>query len=1335
MSVSAREGGAAAAVAVAARAVMADVDVCGEIITRGLVEADTRHHAAKCLDAVAAGETRESLSAREGSAAAAAAAALLPWLPWLECDLDDDVVGRATSAAAAAAVRAAPADRWTPLEPLLRGLFHTSARRRAAAAEGLARALDAPPPPMIPPGEALPESVRAKIDPFGVILRHGDPASAAAAYAAEYTAREPVTRPNTTSSAFGSRDVAELVDVLAGDALGPSVRCAAADQLCICAGDARLESDVASPTTLATAARLAAAALAGGEDASAAADVGAAALKFLAAVVAHSRAARRFFSELAPVPARDGAQGAESEWRPYGRAAWLFSLVFHPRQTVRERVAKFVVYVVFAPTADIAAAHAGVPLDLERAERVYLPDALLARLRFPVPVAPLPAVARATPNVDDAKVRAVLSQRLEVKRLGGAAGVLATLERLMYAEASGEEDPRREEDRPILGAAARVADATLRWASPASSAMTSLARLAAATTHDAATEAATLLRGVLAFGPPGANAIVTATWPDAARRILRAAPRTAADARLWALLSGTAAEACRIATTPPSEETRRALVDAVVRAGVPSIYRVHSGGSGRRALFTTEATRDAPAARHPVAAVAALGPDGGETAAASAAAAAAAANLAAAVLDAAVAASAAAAYGVGAGGVSDPAAATEAATDAAAVAVATIRDSELVDAVVSRLVSDATVEYGARVAGARCLASVARACSLASDASFIDAAAEDLAATATKPLLTHVCSARLGGGGGGGTASLGGGGTASGLRPEHTSGDGATSNTPSVADLGAATGGALVDAGLDAFAALVEACPPRAWSSEWADHGASFWLTRLSRDRVASRRAAAWRLLAHAAGPGARPTAGLLARVWPEAPSAATRVALDASEAPAARAAACHFVASCLSSVAVADADADAEGRRSTPLPDVVPLLNRRDVWRGLANVFVACVARTEPHVRGFASDSALRMTHSAASEPTVSDPAAAAALRRGAAAALLAAARLAPAVVGVAMAPKPGDAPVDDEFGVSTSGTPPPAFDAALRALHPAPWRAALAAPPPEVLSWAEPPTTAAEDAASAAATVAALAGALAAGELERCADDEGASASEREELRAAASCFASARLACDTVAVPATAAALAAAAAALISTPPPRAGGAPRARDAPRRAAIARAFSRSASGLAAVLSAAPDPGRGEGATAAWGCLGYAPAACAAIIQLAADGAATPAAAGRGGAGAGLAEAARSACQLVATLFRSPASARVVMSRAAAAESDSNAAGAPASAVGPVGARLATSLAKLWRAQAVGVPGGRARRARRRRRRRTPPSPRRFVTSSRTARRRSARRRRRISSIRCSKS
>ena len=436
--------------------------------------------------------------------------------------------------------------------------------------------------------------------------------------------------------------------------------------------------------------------------------------------------------------------------------------------------------------------------------------------------------------------------------------------------------------------------------------------------------------------------------------------------------------------------------------------------------------------------------------------------------------------------------------------------------------------------------------------------------------------------------------------------------------------------------------------------------------------------------------------MWPEAPSAATRVALDAREHRRRGAAEAHFVEiSCLSSVAVADADADAEGRRSTPLPDVVPLLNRRDVWRGLANVFVACVARTEPHVRGFASDSALRMTHSAASEPTVSDPAAAAALRRGAAAALLAAARLAPAVVGVAMAPKPETRPWMTNSGCRRPGTSGVrrSTRARSRCSTPRDGTFGLAASPPEVLSWAAPPTTAAEDAASAAATVAALAGALAAGELERCADDEGASASEREELRAAASCFASARLAADTGAVPASRGCVGGAAAALIRRHR-RARAARLARGTRLAARPSRAPFRDrrlGSRRATPLRAAWKGCRGAArAPAAWGSASARRRRARRRARLAADGAATPAAAGTGGAGAGLAEAARSACQLVATLFRSPASARVVMSRAAAAESDSNAAGAPASAVGPVGARLATSLAKLWRAQAVGVPGGR---------------------------------------------
>jgi hypothetical protein len=115
----------------------------------------------------------------------------------------------------------------------------------------------------------------------------------------------------------------------------------------------------------------------------------------------------------------------------------------------------------------------------------------------------------------------MLTQRLEVRRLGGAAGVLATLERLMYDEASGDAPTNNNDNNKHafqMAAAAKIADATLRWASPASSAMVSLARLSAASTHAAASQAAALLRGVLSFGPPGANAIVTANWPAAAAR-------------------------------------------------------------------------------------------------------------------------------------------------------------------------------------------------------------------------------------------------------------------------------------------------------------------------------------------------------------------------------------------------------------------------------------------------------------------------------------------------------------------------------------------------------------------------------------------------------------------------------------------------------------------------------------------------------------------------------------------------------------------------------------------------------------------------------------------------
>ena len=116
IAMAAEASGAAAAVSAAARAVMVGPAVTGEIVSGGLADPDTRLNAAKCLDAIACGFGGRA-GKSESPLASAAARALLPWLPWLECDLDDDVVGPAASAAAAAAVRAAPADAWTPPSP------------------------------------------------------------------------------------------------------------------------------------------------------------------------------------------------------------------------------------------------------------------------------------------------------------------------------------------------------------------------------------------------------------------------------------------------------------------------------------------------------------------------------------------------------------------------------------------------------------------------------------------------------------------------------------------------------------------------------------------------------------------------------------------------------------------------------------------------------------------------------------------------------------------------------------------------------------------------------------------------------------------------------------------------------------------------------------------------------------------------------------------------------------------------------------------------------------------------------------------------------------------
>ena len=214
-----------------------------------------------------------------------------------------------------------------------------------------------PAPAQMDATASLPESARAWIDPFGGTLRHADYARRVGSeadhleplesYAETYVAPG---RPSVLASVFEPEDARELFGVLVGDArLGPSVRCAAADQLCVCAADERLESEMIRPAHLASVARLAAyAAVAEGPDL----DVASASLKLLAAVVSRSRRARAFFSDAAPAVELDyndlrdgGDSNRESPTTPYGRAAHLFPLAFHPRPSVRERFAVFAAYV------------------------------------------------------------------------------------------------------------------------------------------------------------------------------------------------------------------------------------------------------------------------------------------------------------------------------------------------------------------------------------------------------------------------------------------------------------------------------------------------------------------------------------------------------------------------------------------------------------------------------------------------------------------------------------------------------------------------------------------------------------------------------------------------------------------------------------------------------------------------------------------------------------------------------------------------------------------------------------------------------------------------------
>ena len=528
IAMAAEVGGAAAAVSAAARAVMVGPAVTGEIVSGGLSDPHTRLNAAKCLNAIAAGFGGKA-GRSESPLASAAAKALLPWLPWLECDLDDDVVGPATSAAAAAAVRAAPADAWTPLEPLLRGLFHKSARRRSAAADGLARAMgDAVTPPPragrdnTADAEGMDDATRAWVDPFGAVLRHNENF-----FAIDFGR---VRASEAAASVFGGKDVGDLLGVMTNDTLGPSVRVLAGDQLALCATDKRLHSTVCSPKALASLSRLAATNLSTEFAGEREADIGVAALKVLATCVRHSREARVFFTDVAHGASPDGVADMDSSGaaQPYGRASLLLPLVFHPRDAVREHLSVFCAYVVFGKVADLATTHAGLGVAPEPAA-MHVPASIANQLRFPIPVKTIDrealnaarAEARSSPleaeGTDRARVRAMLAQRREVRRLGGAAGVLRTVEQMMYDAGAHS---------GAMGPAAKVADSMLRWASPASSAMVSLARLAHARSHEDAIAAVGLLRGVLAFGPPGANAVLAAAWPAPAARLLHTPPRS-----------------------------------------------------------------------------------------------------------------------------------------------------------------------------------------------------------------------------------------------------------------------------------------------------------------------------------------------------------------------------------------------------------------------------------------------------------------------------------------------------------------------------------------------------------------------------------------------------------------------------------------------------------------------------------------------------------------------------------------------------------------------------------------------------------------------------------------
>ena len=409
---------------------------------------------------------------------------------------------------------------------------------------------------------------------------------------------------------------------------------------------------------------------------------------------------------------------------------------------------------------------------------------------------------------------------------------------------------------------ARIADAQLRWASPASSAMTSLARLAAARTHADALAATASLRGVLALGAPGAAAIATAAWPERRRAYPHApaahAGRRAALGRVGWRADGSDAPHTERAFRGGAR-ARRGYDTGRGRAGDSRRLRRPGVGVAPRARAIGEERRrgDAPPRgsarrargrrRRGVGGVRRGGGGGGASCRADAGR----------------------RDGDGGGGGvrrrrprrRRPRGGFGGGGDGVRRAAVRHRPRGR-----HHLAPGVRAEHGVRRARRRRRAptSCARACALAAASRPVaalarfggaDVVAADLASRAVEPLLTFVCAARLGA-----TTQVTTNLTTTNAKPVKS----VSSYSVDYEGVTPMGGGALVDAGCAALEAIAAAAPAEAWSRAWAERGAPGSGSRV-RARPRRRQARARVAPAGAGGVAGRARhAPMLQKAWPE---------------------------------------------------------------------------------------------------------------------------------------------------------------------------------------------------------------------------------------------------------------------------------------------------------------------------------------------------------------------------------------------------------------------------------------------------------------------------------------